>query len=84
MPFCTFEEEKHQLDWSSIKILAKENNYWKHKSKEAYFITKHKDKAPLLKKKTNARQFQVFEIRFYTFMKISNSGKRGFLKFGRI
>ena len=52
-------------------ILAKENNYWKHRSKEAYFITilvrengwnkqtnkqtnitKHKDKAPLLNKKT--------------------------------
>jgi len=33
------------------KILAKENNYWKRRSKEAYFITKHKDKAPLLNKK---------------------------------
>ena len=41
----------HQLDWNSIKILAKENNYWKRRSKEAYFITKHKDKAPLSNKK---------------------------------
>ena len=24
------KKKKHQLDWSSIKILAKENNYWKH------------------------------------------------------
>ena len=45
------KKKKHQLDWSSIKILAKENNYWKRRSKEAYFITKHKDKAPLLNKK---------------------------------
>ena len=45
------KKKKHQLDWSSIKILAKENNYWKRRSKEAYFITKHNDKAPLLSKK---------------------------------
>ena len=45
------KRKKHQLDWSSIKILAKENNQWKRRSKEAYFITKHKDKAPLLNKK---------------------------------
>ena len=47
------KKKKHQLDWSSIKILAKENNYWKSRSKEAYFITKQKDKAPLLNKKMN-------------------------------
>ena len=23
------KKKKHQLDWNSIKILAKENNYWK-------------------------------------------------------
>ena len=34
--------KKHQLDQSSIKILAKENNYWKRRSKEAHFITKHR------------------------------------------
>ena len=45
------KKKKHQLDWSSIKILVKENNYWNCRSKEAYFITKHKDKAPLLNKK---------------------------------
>ena len=45
------KKKKHQLDWSSIKILAKENNHWKRRSKEAYFITKHKDKVPLLNKK---------------------------------
>ena len=35
------------LDWNLIKILAKENNYWKHRSKQAYLIVKHKDKVPL-------------------------------------
>ena len=34
-----FKKKRHQLDWNSIKILAKENNYWKRRSKEAYFIT---------------------------------------------
>ena len=47
------KKKKHQLDWSSIKILAKENNYWKRRSKEAYFIPKHKDKGPLLNKKND-------------------------------
>ena len=41
----------HQLDWSSVKILAKENKYWKRRSKEVYLITKHKHKEPLLDKK---------------------------------
>ena len=45
------KKKKHQLDWSSIKILSKENNYWKRNSKEAYLITKQKDKAPFLNKK---------------------------------
>ena len=48
------KQKKHQLDWSSIKILAKETNYWKRRSKEEYLITKHKDKAPLLNNETNA------------------------------
>ena len=39
--------KKNQLDWSSIKILPIE----KCRSKEAYFITKHKDEASLLNKK---------------------------------
>ena len=26
-----FKSKKHQLDWSSIKILAKEINYWKRR-----------------------------------------------------
>ena len=38
------KKKKPQLDWTLIKILAKENNYWKRRSKEAYFITKHKDR----------------------------------------
>ena len=45
------KKKKHQLDWSSIKILAKEKNYWKRRLKAACFITKYKDKAPLLNKK---------------------------------
>ena len=44
------KKKKHELDWSSIKILAKENSYLKRRSKVANFITKHKDKAPLLNK----------------------------------
>ena len=31
--------------------------------------------------KTNARRFQISRNRFHSFMKISNSGKRSFLKF---
>ena len=34
-----------------LRFWTKENDYWKRRSKEAYFITKHKDKAPLLNKK---------------------------------
>ena len=49
------KKKKHQLDWSSIKILAKENNYWKRRSKEVYLITKHKNKAPLLNKKNKSQ-----------------------------
>ena len=71
------KKKKHQLDWSSIKILAKENNYWKRRSKEAYFITKHKDI-----RKINARPFQISGKRFYSSMKMS--GKNSFLKFRRI
>ena len=62
------KKEKHQLHWSSIKILAREN-----KSKEAYFIAKH-----------NAPPFKVSGKRLYSFIDISNSGKRSFLKFRRI
>ena len=51
--------KKHQLDWSSMKILVKENNYWKRRSKEAYFITKHKDKAPLLNKKNECTPISI-------------------------
>ena len=45
------KKKKNQLDWNLIKFLAKESNYLKCRSTEAYFITKHKDKAPLLNKK---------------------------------
>ena len=45
------KKKKHQIDWNSIKILAKENNYWKRISKEAYFITKHSDKSLLMNQK---------------------------------
>ena len=31
----------------------------------------------------NVQPFQIFGKRFYRFMKISNPGKRSFLKFGR-
>ena len=31
----------------------------------------------------NAQPFQIFGKRFYRFMKISNSGKKSFLKFGK-
>ena len=36
------KKKKHQLDWSLIKILAKENNYWKRRSKEACTTKLHR------------------------------------------
>ena len=49
------KKKNHQVDWSSIKTLAKENNYQKCSSKRAYFIIKHKDKAPLLNRKNECQ-----------------------------
>ena len=63
-----------QLDWSSIKILAKENNYWKRRSKEAYYITKHKDKAPPLKKRM-PNDFKYLENDFIVLWKFLTQGK---------
>ena len=45
------KKKKDQIDWNLITILAKENNYWKRISKEAYFITKHSDKSLLMNQK---------------------------------
>ena len=73
------KRKKHQLDWTSIKILAKKNNYWKHRSNEVYFITKHKDKAPLLNKKRNSRRLDYLENDFTVLWKILTQ-KNNFLK----
>ena len=37
-PTKYWNKKRHQLDWSLIKTLAKENNYRKRKLKEVYFI----------------------------------------------
>ena len=42
------KKRKDQIDWNSIKILAKKNNYWKRRSQEAYFITEHNEKSLLM------------------------------------
>ena len=64
--------KRYQSDWSSIKILAKDNTYCKRRSKGEYFITKHKDKATLLNKKN---EFKYMENGCIVLRKFLTQGK---------
>ena len=77
------KKKKHQLDWSSIKIFAKD--HWNRRSKEPYFIIKHKDKAPLLnKRKRMPDNFKYLENDSIVLWKFLTQGKEVSKTFGRI
>ena len=80
MSLGPFDEEKHHLDFSSIKILVKENDYWKRRSNAAYFITKQKDKAHFLNKINKCPMISSIWETILSFMEILNLQEKKFLK----